>query len=181
MIKRHQQLSIIFLTSLALIVLFWRIFSSEEIQKTSPKPIPSVQKTAPVIDFKERKIDGKKVVGLPPGKEEESLKHVQVANTVSEEWEENLEENLRAQGGSALKEITIRRVESLIWIQDGIALNVESAMVAIKDDRGAETKFRVLVDSQTGKILKNWDQPIIDPSNPRENFGIKVDPRYHQD
>ena len=182
MIKRHQQYSLFIIISLGLVALLW-IFGKDK--KVLPTKVEPTSKTRPVspsqIDIKERKIDGKPVIGLHPGKEEEELKDIQLANEPTDEWEEKLEETLRSQGGSALKEVIIRKTESLIWLQDGVALNVESATVNLKDDKGYETKFRVLVDSQTGKILKNWDQPVVDPINPRENFGLKLDPRYHQD
>jgi hypothetical protein len=138
---------------------------------TQPKLVP-----APKLEFQ-----GKQVLGLSPGKETEEIKHLKVANEVSPEWEEKLEETLRHQGGSSVKSVEIQKVDSFIWAQDGIALNVESVIVTLKNSKNQESVFRVLVDAQNGKILKNWDRPVIDPGNPRENFGIKVDPRYHND
>ncbi|WP_408095411.1 hypothetical protein ACJVC5_10245 [Peredibacter sp. HCB2-198] len=144
-------------------------------KKTSATPPSS---TPPGKTFQ---IDGKKVVGLSPGKEEEEIKKLKVANAVSPEWQENLEVALKAQGGQAIKDIAIQKVDSFIWAQDGVALNVESVIVTLKNQKNEETTFRVLVDAQTGKILKNWDRPVFDPANPRQNFGIKVDSRYHND
>lgn len=143
--------------------------------ETPPKPSSKIE-PAPKLE-----IDGKQVLGLSPGKETEEIKKLKVANKVSPEWEEKLEETIRHQGGSAVKSVEIHKVDSFIWAQDGIALNVESVIVTLKNSKNQETVFRVLVDAQNGKILKNWDRPVIDPANPRENFGIKVDSRYHND
>lgn len=156
-------------------------------KENSSSPAPSaqppsvVQPSSTKSNDKPLEIDGKKVIGLSPGKEAEEIKNLKVANTYSPEWQEHLEDSLRVQGGSALKDIEIQKSESFIWAQDGIALHVESAILTLKNAKNEETTFRVLVDAQTGKVLRNWDRPVIDPMNPRENFGIKVDPRYHND
>lgn len=135
----------------------------------------------PKIDVKNLKIDGKKVLGLRPGKESQDIQNVHMANLPSTEWEEKLEENLRNQGGAELQDVELKKVESLVLVQDDMALNVESVIVTLKHTNNEKTIFRVLVDSQTGKVLKNWDQPVRDPANPRENFGVKLDPRYHNE
>jgi hypothetical protein len=103
------------------------------------------------------------------------------ANVVSSEWPEQLEKGLRTQGGDALKELKIEKVQSLIWNHQGINLHVESVRITLTNDRNEKTSFRALVDSQNGKILQTWDQPVIDPINPRNNFAIRIDPRYLQD
>lgn len=130
-------------------------------------------------DTKDYKIDGKKVIGLTPGNEEKQLNQLTIKNKPTTEWQISLENQLKVQGGAALKDITLKKIDSFIWAQDGIAFHVESVLVKIKDQNNSETSFRVLVDSQTGKILMNWDQPIFDPANPRNNFKVKIDPRYH--
>lgn len=136
---------------------------------------------APEIDAESLQIEGKRVVGLRPGHEKEDIKKLKVANTPSPEWKPALEETLRAQGGNAIKEIKFDKVDSFVWAHDGVALFVESVIVTLKNDKNVPTTFRVLVDAQNGKILKNWDHPVFDPANPRESFRIKIDPRYHAD
>lgn len=133
------------------------------------------------IDVENLKIEGRKVIGLPPGNEKEMISKVQISNRPTDKWNESLEETLRIQAGEGIKEVTMKSVDSFVWSQDGIALFVESVIVTIKNPKNEETTFRVMVDSQTGKILKNWDQPIYDPVNPRDNFKIKIDPRYHSE
>ena len=133
------------------------------------------------IDIENLKIEGRKVIGLPPGNEKEMISKIKVSNKPTDNWEKSVEEALRTQAGEGIKEIIMKSVDSFVWTENGIALFVESVIVTIKNSRNEETTFRVMVDSQTGKILKNWDQPIYDPVNPRDNFKIKIDPRYHSE
>ncbi len=151
-------------------------------KKDDSQPMISTQKKELKkyeIDVENLKIDGRKVIGLPPGKEKESLSKIQLSNRHSTEWDEELEKTIRSQGGDGVKDVQLKSVDSFIWTQDGQSLFVESVIVTLKKPNNEEISFRVLVDSQTGKILKNWDQPIFDPANPRDNFKIKIDPRYH--
>ena len=135
----------------------------------------------PVIDPQTLTIDGKKVLGLPPGNEKSQIQKLKIANKISPEWEPNLEKSLRAQGGDSVKEIAIKKVDSFVWNHDGVALFVESVVVTVKNHKNEETSFKALVDAQNGKILKNWDQPIFDPLHPKDNFKVRIDPRYHNE
>lgn len=123
----------------------------------------------------------RKVLGLTPGKESEEVKDLVVRNVVSPKWEDGLRKSLSLQGGNSLKSISVQKNESLIWVQDGGALNVESVTVKLKDFSDRETSFRAMVDSSNGKIIQTWDQPIIDDYHRNEESGIKLDPRYHSD
>lgn len=102
-------------------------------------------------------------------------------NSPSPDWEEGLKKNLGVQGGSSIKEISLKKIDSFVWVHEGAPLFVESVFVTLKGTDNQLVNFRVLVDAQTGKILKNWDQPVVDPMDPRTNFKIKVDPRYHSE
>jgi hypothetical protein len=141
--------------------------------------IHSTSTPSPVIDVKNQTFDNKKVVGLKTGEEKEQLENLTLNNHVSKDWENILEQNLLEQGGESIKSIQIKKVDSFIWKQDGVALHVESVTVSLKNQDNAESSFRALVDAQTGKILKTWDQPVFDPAHPKDNFKIKIDPRYH--
>ena len=188
MTKKHLPLILILALILVLVFIFWKYQSVPDTSPTGTTAPPQIKPTLnsklkdkkePEIDIENQRIGGKKVVGLKPGSEKEELPKLQVANTVTEYWEENLKKTFQAQGGESLRNIEIKKVESFIWVHEGIALNVESVIVTLQNDQGSETIFRTLVNSQTGKILKNWDQPITDSVNPRENAGVKLDPRYH--
>lgn len=135
----------------------------------------------PKINLEKLEIDGKKVVGLSPGKEKEEIKQIKVTNTTSETWKENLEKTLELQGGSSINEIKIEKVDSFIWSNDGVALHVESAVVKLKGENNVQTSFRVLVDAQTGKILRNWDQPVFDPVSPQDDFKLTARPVNDED
>lgn len=117
----------------------------------------------------------------PQVKKKPSKTQVKPVNKDTGTWEDNLRESLKRQGGPGLQNIRINKVDSFIWEQDGLPLQVESLIVTTQNLKKEETTFRVLVDSETGKILKNWDQPVFDPVNPRDGFRLKLDPRYHQD
>jgi hypothetical protein len=134
------------------------------------------------VDPQTLTIDGKMVTGLPLAQDAVTqLKDLKIANKVSSEWKPNLEKSLKAQGGDNVKEINIRKVDSFVWNHDGVALFVESVVVTLKNQKNEESSFKALVDAQNGKILKNWDQPIYDPLHPKDNFKVKIDPRYHNE
>jgi hypothetical protein len=130
------------------------------------------------VDVDTLQIDGRKVIGLTPGKEKEEISKIQVANSPSPEWKPNLEKTILIQGGNSVKDLEINKVDSFVWSQDGISLFVESVIVKFKNEHNESTSFRVLVDAQTGKILQNWDRPLIDPISPSHSFKLKVDPSY---
>lgn len=149
-----------------------------------PEKMPEEKASLPpeVIeeDIPETRKNGRKVVGLSPDASKAAIEQVEPINTVSPKWQEGLESTLKDLGGESLAKIDINKMDSFIWSQDGIALNVESVKVTLTDEAGETTSFKAMVDSETGKILQTWDQPVMDPANPREKWGIKLDPRYHQ-
>jgi hypothetical protein len=55
---------------------------------------------------------------------------------------------------------------------------VESVIITLENTRGEISKFNALIDSQNGKIIQTWNQPTVDPSSPRDNPGVRIDPRY---
>lgn len=178
MTKRHSKVIGI---SFCIILVIYFLLSSKKNQSESI--ISSKQDIVKKyhIDLDNLELEGRKVIGLPVGKEKESISKIRVVNRPTAHWNEGLEKALRSQGGDDLKKIELKSIDSFVWSQDGISLFVESVIVTIKKNNNEETSFRVLVDSETGKILKNWDQPVYDPMNPRDNFKIKIDPRYHSD
>lgn len=172
--KKFILVFILAIVSGALLGIWLRKKSQPEFVKKSQAPV----ETSHMINTETLKIDGKRVLGLTPGKEVEEIKQLKVANEASDKWSPALEKTLRKQGGKALKSIDLKTIDSFVLTQDNIALFVESVVVTITNEQNSQTTFRVLVDSQTGKILRNWDQPVIDPVNPRQNFRLKIDPRY---
>lgn len=99
-------------------------------------------------------------------------------NTPSPEWAPALEDSIRRQGGDDLKDLKITPIESLVWVHEGKALNVETAKVSFKDPEGREISFKAMVDSQSGKVLQTWDQPVFDDFSHKKKSGVKLDPRY---
>jgi hypothetical protein len=129
-----------------------------------PKPVPSTE-TIP----EKRETMGDRTAG--PSEQSPS-------NKISQDWQQQLEAVLWQQGGDELKAVDVVKERSLIWKNEGISLHVESVRITLTNNKQESTSFRALVDSQTGKILETWDQPVIDPINPREGHRIKLDPRY---
>lgn len=165
------------------IVAYFLLKGNRALRDSSPNTPSS---SAPVkeshqIDTEKLSIDGKKVIGLPAGKEKEEIKQLQIVNAPSPEWKENLISNLKHQGGEMIKDIKIKKIDSFVWNQDGKGIFVESAIVTLVNQKNEQSSFSVMVDAQSGKILQNWGHPVVDPANPRESFRIMLDPRYHQD
>lgn len=128
-----------------------------------------------------KKSDEKKMLPLTNKSEKAKNQKPFLVSGPSPVWEEDLKETLLVQAGGLIKNIKIKSVDSFIWKQDGVAMQVESVIISFLNEDNQETKFRALVDPQNGKILRNWDQPIVDPGNPRDSFKIKIDPRYHNE
>lgn len=154
-------------------------------REKSTLPVSQTQSPVPeqphVIDEVNLKFDGKKVMGLPAGKEVVTIRKLKVANRPTENWKPALEKALLAQGGSNVKDIQISKLDSFIWTESGVALYVETVKITLKNEQNAQVSFNAMVDSETGKILKNWNQPVIDNFDKKDNFKVKIDPRYHND
>ena len=173
MTKRNQFILLLLLLATAALIFY---FSRHPyVPETTEKNILPQGLTTSKVE-----VNGRPVVGLPPGREDEEAAKMKITNIPSPDWEENVEKFLRAQGGDALKSVNIITLDSFIWHNQGLALNVESILISLTNQRDEETKFRALVDSETGKILHTWDQPVFDPINPREKRGVKIDPRYFE-
>lgn len=95
--------------------------------------------------------------------------------------EKTMETTIRNMVKDSLSEMSFEKVEEIPWNYKGKKVRAQSYIVTLKNDVNATTTFRVLVDAQSGKLMESWDQPIYDPVNPRNNFKVKIDPRYHND
>lgn len=134
-----------------------------------------------VIDEVNLKFDGKKVMGLQPGKERVQIRNLRVANRATENWKPALEKALVAQGGTDLKDIKVEKLDSFIWTESGVALYVETVKITLQNEQKQSVSFNAMVDSETGKILKNWNQPVVDNFDKRDKFKVRIDPRYLND
>lgn len=143
----------------------------------APEPQRTPAANAPAFPVK----NGRKILSaLPKGKDrKDSIDKLMTVNSVSPDWQEKLEENLKIQGGEEVKEVKVTKVDSVIINRDGNPTNAESVVVVLKNERGEVSKFRAMIDSQSGRILETWDRPVSDPILPREEFKLKVDSRYN--
>lgn len=131
-------------------------FKSEKSTSIGDSAKPS-QATAPVQTFQ-----GRRVLNTPPKMTQTKLPDIKVSNQVSRDWETNLVSTLRYQGGDRLKDVKIEKVESIIWTTNGHYINAESVRITLTDQNGALTKFRAIVDSESGQIIEVWDRPMIE-------------------
>lgn len=141
---------------------------SSQVVSVSPSSVKNKETSVPtrkVIDHKKDPL-----TRLPAS--------VSYANKPSSRWQKKLETNLRAQASDNLKQVWIKKENSLVWTRDDNALMVESVVVRLTNKQDEESSFRALVDSETGKILETWDRSISDPANVRGGFRFKLDPRY---
>lgn len=153
------------------------------------KPLPSiaekptsttiVKEEPQVIDVERLEINGKRVVGLPAGQEKSEIMKIHVSNRPSDDWKPGLEKALVAQGGNNIKDIKIEKLDSYIWTESGVSLHVDTVKITLKDQKDSSVSFNAMIDSQTGKILKNWNQPVIDNFNHQKKFKVRIDPRYY--
>lgn len=174
--KRIISLSVILLI-IAAIIFLRREKPTLPVSQNPSKQAPESH----VIDEVNLKYDGKKVMGLPAGNEAATIRKLRVANKPTENWKPALEKALLAQGGPNVKDIQISKLDSFIWTESGVALYVETVKITLKNAQNTQVSFNAMVDSETGKILKNWNQPVIDNFDKKNNFKVKIDPRYLND
>lgn len=84
-------------------------------------------------------------------------------NKISPDWKKKLETSLTLQMGSELKDLNVQPLKSLILERDGHALHVQAVLIRVKNSRNVESSFNAMVDSQTGKVLETWNQPVFEP------------------
>ncbi|HLT21844.1 MAG TPA: hypothetical protein VKZ84_00305 [Bacteriovoracaceae bacterium] len=94
-------------------------------------------------------------------------------------WEENVKAQLLRQAYDDSFDISITKEDSFSWKELGRPIKVKSVKVQLRNMAGETSSFRAIVDPSNGKILRTWDRPVIDPINPRESRGIKLNPLYH--
>lgn len=116
---------------------------------------------------------------VPPDVSQDKVEDIMTDNMPSEEWQELFEEVIRAQAGSSIDTIDIKKTESVIVKRDKRTLAAESVVVTLTKPDGTQSSFRALVDSETGRVIETWDRPLFDPVHPNENFKIKVPAHYH--
>jgi len=143
--------------------------SSLPVSKVTPEAKPQV-----VLNDNSTLSNGPVRIDIP----QRAPASVGYVNTPSPDWEDLLQESLKAQGGKNLKEIKIKSEKSFVWTREENPLFVQSVVVTLINQQEAQSSFRAIVDSQTGKILETWDQTISDPADVRGGFRIKLDPRY---
>lgn len=167
-----------FIFALVMIGIIWSMQKMKQKSLTLAKQKNTISKDAlpPSASVKPFIMDGRKVISNSAVVD----KNRHPSNIISPEWKENFEKIILMQSGGRAKDIVVTKIDSFIWTDSGQTLNVESVLVSLKNDKNESTKFNALVDSQSGKIIQTWNQPVKDPGNPRDSFGVKLDPRYNE-
>ena len=96
-------------------------------------------------------------------------------------WKKQLEKNLLIQAAGTLKNAEIDKVDSFNWKMGKVDVKVDSIIVKLEHIKGHRSSFRAIVDASNGKILQTWDQPVLDNFDSKTRYGVRVDPRYHND
>ena len=96
----------------------------------------------------------------PVPKEKHSKSYV---NQISPDWKKKLENSLQYQMGSELKDLKVQPLKELILERDGHALHVQAVLIKIKNIADMESSFNAIIDSQTGKVIETWNQPVFEP------------------
>jgi len=174
MTKQKKNLLILFFMVITSTAIYY-LLSQERIIFFEDEKMNDPQKSPENIT-----IQGRRLLNAPKSLTAEKIKKIVPINPPHESWKKRIEHTLRLQGGDAIKTLDIEKAESFVWLVDGQPLNVESVVVRIQNEKNEETIFRALVDSSNGKILHTWDQPVVDPINPRNKFKVKIDPRYFE-
>lgn len=102
-----------------------------------------------------------------------------VIPSIDEPWEENVKVHLKRQAMDDNVEVDIIKESTLFWEEMGTSIEANTIKVQLRTPAGETTSFRALIDANTGKVLRTWDRPVLDPINPRERSGIKINARYH--
>lgn len=98
---------------------------------------------------------------------------------LEEPWEENVKVQIKRQAMDDNIEVNVTKESTLFWEEMGTSIEANTIKVQLRTPAGETTSFRALIDSNTGKVLRTWDRPVLDPINPREQSGIKINARYH--
>ncbi len=117
-------------------------------QEPAPAPVPS---TTEIKTPKKREWLGNKDQLLKSGR-------ITFKNKVSTDWPSKLQKQL-ARGLPPDVTLSIHPERDFIMLEGDQALNTQQVIVVF-EAKNNRNSFRAMVDSQTGKIIRTWDQTI---------------------
>jgi hypothetical protein len=111
----------------------------------------------------EIKVNDRIVIGKITEEQRKNPQTIKAPNKPSPTWEKELHKALESVSGETIQNIAVKKVASVIWVKNQGGMNAESVIITLKNKEGAESTFRALVDSATGRILETWDRTIFEP------------------
>lgn len=149
------------------------------VEKETP-PRTNVKSVRPLPKQREEiMVNGRKIIGKVTEEQRKNPELIKPANIPSPAWKKEVLHSLEKLGGDEVKTVSIKKVESVVWMKNEGGINAESVIITLKNKEGMESSFRALVDAQTGRILETWDRTIFEPVGHQEGL-IQLDERYFE-
>lgn len=125
--------------------------------KKSPKRTPaSIKPTARVKPDKALKKIGNRILMGDKIENESDIKYI---NKTNPEWQKAYTGKLLRLGkAKTVSDLKIEHQESLIQVKRKAARNLEHIKVSYLDENGNPFAFEALVDSETGSMVRSWNQ-----------------------
>lgn len=149
------------------LALYMRSMSKPPKEKHTP-PRTNVENEASP-EKQEIKVDGRTVIGAISSEQKKRPETIKANNKPSPLWEKELLQTITKNGGETIQNVSIKKVDSVIWMKNSAGINAESVIITLRNKEGAESTFRALVDSATGRILETWDRTIFEPVGRRDH------------
>lgn len=162
------------------IALYLRSKSEPPKEKHTPART-NIKTTDAKEQVREVKVNDRIVIGKITEEQRKNPESIKTPNPPSPLWEKELHKTLMSNGGETIKEVAIKKVASVVWVKNQGGMNAESVIITLKNKEGAESTFRALVDSATGRILETWDRTIFEPvghKDHHEHSIINYSPLY---
>lgn len=97
----------------------------------------------------------REVIGEAPAK----IDQINISNKINDKWKKLYESNfLRMVKGHEVKDLNIELKRSLLQIKKGSGQNLEHIKVSYTRPDGKPFSFEALVDSETGRTVRTWNQ-----------------------
>ncbi|GEM_PF-6909043 len=163
---------------IAAIAIYLRSMSKPPKEKHTPDRKNITVQNNPAKD--EIKVNGRVVIGKVTEEQKKNPQIINPPNTPSPNWEKDLTKSLANLGGEEVKNIAVKKIASVIWMKNEGGMNAESVIITLTNKDGAESTFRAMIDSATGRILQTWDRTIFEPAGRRDRheLTLDVDPSY---
>ncbi len=143
--------------------------------RTTPPPerdVPArknIKTLKPKTSQTDIKVNDRIVIGKVTDEQRKKPETITAPNTPSPTWEKELNKTLVLMGGETIKNVAIKKIASVIWMRNEGGMNAESVIITLTNKEGAQSTFRALIDSASGRILETWDRTIFEPVGHRDH------------